>query len=307
MARPASLDRGTVGVLLGILVFSDTAAAQTLRNDPEEFIAVPPVGGPPASLLLETPVLAFVPKGTMRVTASAGVTERMTVPYSGLRGDLTEWGRLRVDIGFGSRIQMRVEGVLQQVLRIDRDRSQPLPPVDTGGLSARDVGDFSVVTIARVMPETDRRPAVGLRVEAKLPNTNQRNGLGTNTTDVLLSAPLQKHFGQVLVAADLGVGILTEPTDAQRQNDVLLYGLAAAWQPTPRTLFSAEVVGRWAVAGETLGTSDRAVARFGGSRSFGSFAVGVILTRGLTETAGRFGASIVVSYGFRVFRNVRPD
>jgi len=78
------------------------------------------------------------------------------------------------------------------------------------------------------MPERRRKPAVGLRIEAKLPNTNQKRGIGTNTTGVLLSVTFQKAPGRLLVITDLGLGTLIEPTDEQTQNDVLLCGLAAA-------------------------------------------------------------------------------
>lgn len=280
-----------------------TAASQTV--DP--MVPVPPVEGVPGPLFFQTPTLSFVPKGTVRITAGATYLSDVTIPSSGLAGDLSQFGLVRFDFGFSNRIEVRVQGMVRQHLDIDEGRSHQVPPSQVTGNSTHDAGDFSVITIARLLPETDKLPTVGFRVEAKLPNTDEQRGIGTNTTDVILSVPIQKSFGKMFVVADAGIGILTEPKNAQSQNDVLVYGLAAAYAPTPRLLVSGEVAGRWATSGSEPGTGSQATLRTGVSYSFGPSAVGVLLSRGLDHNGERFGVGVFFSYGFRVMHSIRPD
>jgi hypothetical protein len=216
--------------LLLAALSAGVAAAQTA--DP--MVPVPPVEGVPGPLFFQTPTLSFVPKGTMRVSVGASYLEGVSIPASGLAGDLEKLGLVRVDIGFSSRIEVRVQGTFRDRLVIDEKRSHQVPPSEVTSDTTHDSGDFSVITIARVLPQRGALPALGLRVEAKLPNTDERRGIGTNTTDVILSVPMQDRFGNLLVVADAGLGILTEPKNAQSQNDVLVYGLAVAYAAAPR-------------------------------------------------------------------------
>ena len=243
-----------------------------------EFVEVPPIEGIPGPLFFQMPTLTFVPKGTMRVTVGARWQDDVELPYSGLTGDLAQLGMLRVDVGFGSRIAVRVQGTTRQVLRIDWDKSRQVPPseVDATDDSTNDAGDFSVLTVAQVMPQRGWKPALGLRVEAKLPNTNERKGIGTNTTDVLLSVPAQSRFGRLVVNTDLGIGILTQPTNAQAQTDTLLYGLAAAYEATPRWMLSGELFGRWSSAGGVPGTGNRGGVHAAASWATGPWAFGLL-------------------------------
>ncbi len=273
----------------------------------ETFVPVPPVEGVPGPLFFQTPTLAFVPKGTVRLTLGASYLHDVSIPTSGLAGNLQQLGLVRADIGFSSRIEVRVQGMLRQRLEIDQERSHQVPPSQVTGDTTHDAGDFSVITIARLLPERQVLPAIGLRVEAKLPNTNEQRGIGTNTTDVILSVPMQKTYGKMFVVVDAGIGILTEPTNAQSQNDVLVYGFAAAYSATPRLLVSGELAGRWAASGSHPGTGDQATLRAGAAYSFGPSAVGVLLSRGLDRYGERFGVALVFSHGFRVTRSIRPD
>ncbi|HPA53202.1 MAG TPA: hypothetical protein PLP50_16545 [Thermoanaerobaculia bacterium] len=283
---------------------------ESLAGKPEgagEFVPVPPVVGIPGPLFFETPTLTFVPKGTIRVTAGVRWLNEVEYPYSGLSGDLAQLPVVRVDVGFGSRIEVRVQGAARQRLRIDWDASDVHPPAEVSGDATADAGDFSVVTIAQVMPERGWKAAFGLRVEVKLPNTSEKAGIGTNTTDVLLSVPAQKRLGRLVFNSDVGVGILTQPTSAQRQTDVLLYGLAAAYEASPAWMLSAEVNGRWTSSGGKPGTGNHSTVRMGASWSTGPVAVGLVLSRGFGEGGERFGGLLAVSYGFRIYDRVRAE
>lgn len=306
------LPRGAVVALALLLATGSARAAdrpEGVAFPDAEFVEVPAIEGIPGPLFLEMPTLTFVPKGTMRVTLGARWQDDVELPYSGLAGDLAQLGMVRVDVGFGSRIAVRIQGTTRQVLKIDWDQSRQVPPsnVDPADDRTDDAGDFSVLTVAQIMPQRGWKPALGLRVEAKLPNTSQANGIGTNTTDVLLSVPAQSRFGRLVVNTDVGLAILTHPTNAQAQTDSLLYGLSAAYELTPRWLVSGELVGRWAHNGGTIGTGNRGGVHVGVSWSKGPLAVGLIASHGYGEGGERIGGLLSVSYGFRVFESVRRD
>lgn len=301
--------KGRVFLLLTGLAFAGMGAAQTTdtAQTKETMVPVPPVEGVPGPLFFETPTLAFIPKGTARVTVGAAWKNGVSIPSSGLAGDLAQLGLVRVDLGFSSRIEVRVQGIVRQRLAIDEERSHQVPPSQVTGDTTHDAGDFSVITIMRLMPDRSGRPTLGLRVEAKLPNTDEQRGIGTDTTDVIISLPVQQRFGKLFVVADVGLGILTEPKNAQSQNDVLVYGLAGAYAATPRLLFSGELAGRWADSGSHPGTGNQSTIRAGSSYSFGPTAVGLLVSRGLDRNGERWGVTLALSYGFRVLRSIVPD
>ena len=280
--------------------------AQEPASTAEAFIPVVLPGEVPATQLLKTNDLTLVPKGTIRVGLSADYLKEVEFPYSGLAGDLWQLGVLRLDFGLGDRVQVQVHGILNQRLSIDEAASQPVPPAEVTAGATTDVGDFTVTTLVRVMDERTSWPGVGFRVEAKLPNTNDAKGIGTNTTDVIVTGLLQKRFGDLTVFSDVGIGILTEPTLLGSQNDVLEYGVAATYLVSRHVLFMGEVNGRWAPSGELPGTEDHSQLRGGLAWRQGGLTCEFLLTKGLTRYDEQWGAAFGLSFGFPVFKRVRP-
>ena len=89
------------------------------------------------------------------------------------------------------------------------------------------------------MAEAAGRPALGIRFATKLPNASNESGLGLDTTDFYVSLLGAKTVQSIRVVGNLGVGILADPTNGHRQNDVLTYGLSFARAMTQ----AAEIVG----------------------------------------------------------------
>lgn len=280
--------------------------AQEPASTTEVLLPVIPPGEVPATQLLKTNDLAFVPKGTIRVGLSADYLKEVELPFSGLAGDLWQFGVLRVDIGFSDRVEVQVRGIVRQSLSVDEGRSTPVPPVTVSSGTTHDVGDFTATTLVRVMDEKVWWPAVGFRVEAKLPNTDEAKGIGTNSTDVIVTALLQKRFGDLTVFSDVGIGILTEPTLLRSQNDVLEYGLAAKYLVSRHIMFMGEVNGRWAPSGYLPGTEDHSQLRGGLAWRQGGLTCEFLLTKGLTHYDEQWGAAFGLSFGFPVFKRVRP-
>ena len=89
------------------------------------------------------------------------------------------------------------------------------------------------------MPERASRPAFGFRFATKLPNAGNESGLGLDTTDFFASVLVGKTTRSVRIVGNIGLAILGDPTNGDRQNDVLAYGLSFARALTN----AAEVVG----------------------------------------------------------------
>ncbi len=259
----------------------------------------------PATQLLKTNDLYLAPKGTLRVGVAVTFLDRIEIPYSGLAGDLWQYGVIRLDAGLGDRVEVQVRGIFRQSLSIDAARSQPVPPVTAASGTTSDVGDFDFTTIVRVMDDDGAWPAVGFRVEAKLPNTDETRGIGTNSTDVILTALLQKRVDRLTVFTDVGLGILTEPSVTHSQNDVLEYGVGAKVLVSRHVMFMGEWNGRWAPSGSLPGTEDHAQLRGGLSWRQGGLTCEFLVSRGLTRYDERWGASFALSFGFPIFERVR--
>lgn len=170
-------------------------------------------------------------RGDLLIGAGAAYAGGVAFPLSGLEGDLLAIGRLSFAYGLADRILVEVRGDVRQVLYVERrgDSEVELEEgVDDGTTS--DVGDFRIgFTLA---PLGSRRGASGgARVEVKLPNSDERKGIGTNTTDVRLSLLGSYGFERLRFTADLGIGILEAPVEGFEQNDVLVYAAELLYGP----------------------------------------------------------------------------
>jgi hypothetical protein len=147
-----------------------------------------------------------------------------------------------------------------------------------------------------VLPENRLRPALGLRIETKLPNTNQDRGIGTNTTDITMSALATKQYGRALVFADVGIGILTASRQLNDQNDVLVYGLGFMWKINQRFQHAEKSTASSSRQQIPLGTEDRSAARLGAVWTLSRLAFEALAVHGITEREGDFGLIVGISW-----------
>jgi hypothetical protein len=239
----------------------------------------------PVALGLQTNTLVLVPKGAAQIHTAFEFRPDWQAPITHAHGDFYRFGMLRFDFGIAPNVNIQVRGALRQVLRFDH------------GANANDVGDFSVATIARIVAAGKHRPALGFRIETKLPNTNQDRGLGTNTTDVAMSVLATKQYGRALVFADLGLAILTAPRQLNDQNDVMVYGLGLLWNLSRHFQLAGEINGFVSPRDQIpLGTEDRSAARLGGSWKLSRFALEILAVKGLTKREGNFGLMVGLSW-----------
>ena len=270
------------------------------------------------SLILSTSVSAFsqqrplltedvdiAPEGTVEIAAGVDFEQNVKFPLSGLKGDLTRVGDIRIRTGFAPNVEFQIEGVLQNFLAIN---SQTLPspiPLALDGNSTNDTGDFILSTKIKLKNETNRLPAVGFKFGFELPNSDQARGIGTNQINVFGKILLQKKFGRVAgktprvnVFGNLGIGIMSAPLSSFTQNDLFLYGLAGIYKVSDRINIVSEVNGRLNTrsGAAPLGTESVSQFRIGTQIKASNLRFDTAAIFGLTKFSPRTGITFGVTY-----------
>jgi hypothetical protein len=242
------------------------------------------INSPPIPLTLQTNMLQLPPKRGRWLHAGFEWRQNWQAPITRAVGDLYRYGTLRFDFGLAENVSFQIRGAVRQILK------------SNSKTVARDAGDFSLATVARVLSETPHRPALGFRVETKLPNTNQDRGIGNNTTDITMSILATKQIGSTLVFSDLGLVIMSAPRQINDQNDALVYGLGLMWNLNKTIQLAGEINGFTSPRNQIpLGTEDRSVARLGLAYKLPKIALEILTARGLLKREGDWGIAAGIS------------
>jgi hypothetical protein len=247
------------------------------------------------------------PIGAGRLLIEGGLDYSVDAQYpaAGLQGDLLRLPLLGVSIGISSIAELQIDGGIYNRLRISSREDAPLSDMLTvDGDTTSDVEDFIVATKIRVMPEAARHPALAVRFATKLPNAENESGLGLDTIDFFASLLGAKTVQSVRLVGNIGVGILSDPTTIDRQNDVLTYGVSFARAITDRAEFVGEINGRWSTrSGEpSPGTESRSLLNLGGRYTAGSLRLDGGLFFGLTTVDPTVGFTLGFTYVFNAFQ-----
>ena len=176
----------------------------------------------------------IIPPGSIRIEAGIDFMQDAKFPVSGITGDLTRVGVIGVNIGMGPNVEFQIEGVAQNVLAINSRGPSAIPlTLVPGANSTNDTGDFTLSAKFKLRNETKRGPSLGFRFGVQLPNSTQSTGIGLNQTNAYGSVLVGKKFGndgRFNMFGNLGIAILTAPTELFTQNDVVTYGLAGIFR-----------------------------------------------------------------------------
>ncbi len=247
----------------------------------------------------------ITPEGAVEVGAGVDFLQNAKFPLSGLKGDLTRVGDIRVSVGFASNIEFQVDGVLQNFLAINSAVTPAPIPLSLDGNSTNDVGDFTLSTKIKLRSETRNFPALGFKFGFQLPNSNQARGIGTNETNVFGKILVQKKFGKRAgktprfnAFGNLGIGILTAPLERFTQNDVFLYGLAGIYSVNDRINVVGEINGRANTrnGNAPLGTESISQLRLGAQIKASGIRFDTAAIFGLTKFSPRTGVTFGVTY-----------
>jgi len=247
------------------------------------------------------------PIGAGRVLVEGGIdyAHNQFYPASGLKGNLWRIPTIGLSIGLSSIAELQLDGGPFDRLTINERRDAPLSSLVTAtGTTTHDVEDLVIATKIRLTSEAPGRPAIGVRFATKLPNASNESGLGVDTTDFYASLLAAKTIESIRVVANVGVGILADPTVGNRQNDVLTYGLSFARALTQQTEVVGELNGRASTRSGTPfpGTESRSIIKLGGRYTRGPirFDGGVYL--GLTTADPTIGLTTGFTYVFDAFK-----
>jgi len=229
-----------------------------------------------AALAQQRPLVTQDPEtiGAGRLLIEGGIEYDRDVvyPVSGLGGNLFQVPILGASVGISSIAELQIDHASYDHLSITSRQTAPLSGLLTvTGKSTGDFDDLIVATKIRVAPEAARRPAFGVRFATKLPNAGNESGLGLDTTDFFATVLAGKTIESIRIVGNLGLGILGDPTDGNRQNDVVMYGLSLARAVTNAAEVVGEINGR---------ANTRAAGALPGTESRGIFRVGMRYTKG---------------------------
>ena len=226
-------------------------------------------------------------------------------PVSGLQGNLLRLPTIGVSVGLSSIAELQIKGGLYDRLSITRrNPAAPLANLLTvTGDTTHDVEDATIGLKIRIAPETTTRPGFGFRFATKLPNASNEAGLGLDTMDFFSSLLVAKTVQSVRIVGNVGAGILSDPTDGNRQNDVLTYGLSFARAVTQQAEFVGEFNGRWSTRSGVPfpGTESRGLLRLGGRYTRGSVRFDSAVYFGLTTVDPTIGVTVGFTYVFNAF------
>ncbi len=260
----------------------------------------------PLTLAQQRPLITedveVVKPGSVRIEFGFDFTQQKKYPVSGLQGDLSRLGVASMTFGLAPNVEVEVGGVIHNSLAISR-RGTSAIPLDLKNInSTSDVGDFFLATKIKVRNETNYVPALGLRFGVSLPNSNQARGIGLNQTNFFMTALASKTIGKFRVSGNIGLGILTAPTQLFSQNDVMLYGLSAVYPLNERVSLLGEINGRLNTRKTIpLGTESDSEARFGARFKASGLLWDVSALTGFNKNSIKSGVSFGLTYEGQLF------
>ena len=244
----------------------------------------------------------IIPPGTLRIEGGLDFMQDVKYSVSGIKGDLTRVGVIGVSIGMGPNVEFQIEGVAQNVLSINSRGLSAIPlNLAAGANSTNDTGDFTLWAKFKLRNETARGPSLGFRFGVGLPNSSQGTGIGLNQTNAYGQILVGKKFGQdgrFNTFGNLGIAILTAPTELFSQNDVITYGMAGIFRINRQFSVAGEVNGRANTrpGSGPLGTESQSEARLGMQIRASGLRFDFAGIKGLTTFSPNSGFTVGVTY-----------
>lgn len=246
----------------------------------------------------------ITPAGSIEIGVGVDFFQNAKFPLSGINGDLTRVGDIRVRTGYSANVELQIEGSVQNYVSINSLNPSPIP-LRLNGNSTNDFDDFTVSAKIKLRNETSLLPAIGLKFGYQMPNTDQSRGIGTNQINIFTKILLQKSFGSFVgktprfkALGNIGLGIMTAPIERFSQNDLILYGAAGIYRLTDRVNILGEVNGRANTrsGAAPLGTESVGQFRLGTQVRASGLRFDAAAAFGLTKFSPRTGVIVGVTY-----------
>ncbi len=245
----------------------------------------------------------IAPPGTLNISAGVDFIQNAKFPLSGLKGDLTKVGDIRIRQGFASNVEIQIEGTIQNYLAINSQTASAIP-LTISNNSTNDFDDFTISAKIKLRNETKNLPALGMKFGYQLPNTDQAKGIGLNQINIFSKILVQKKFGKkkgqdprANVYGNIGLAIMTAPIERFTQNDILIYGLAGIFRINDRINVAGEINGRQNTRSNIpLGTESLSQFRVGTQIKASGLRFDTAAIFGLTKSSPRTGVTFGVTY-----------
>jgi hypothetical protein len=246
-----------------------------------------------------------VGSGLILLEGGFDIQRGILYPLSGLEGNLLRVPVLGVSLGLSSIAELQLDGGFYNRLTVTSREPAPLSGlVDFEGDETTDVEDLVVATKVRLLSEGASRPAIGMRLATRLPNAGNESGLGRDTIDFFTSILVGKTVESIRVVGNLGVGILSDPTEGHRQGDVLTYGLSVARAVAEGVEVVGDINGHYAPTNDEdtpPGAESRGAIRVGGRFTRGTVRLDGGIIIGMTPRDPAFGVTAGLTWVFRGF------
>lgn len=253
---------------------------------------------------LLTDDIDITPSGSIEIGVGVDFLQDAKFRLSGIEGDVTRLGNIRIRTGLAPNVEMQIEGTLQNFVSIN-NRTPSYIPLTVSGNSTNDFDDLVSSVKVKLRSETKRIPAIGLKMGFQMPNTDQAKGIGTNQINIFTKLLVQKKFGSVLnrtakfnLFGNIGLGIFTAPLDRFTQNDMLIYGIAGIYRVNSRINILSEINGRENIrrTAAPVGTESHSELRVGAQIKASSLRFDAAATFGLTKHTHRTGLIFGITY-----------
>ena len=258
-----------------------------------------PVGAQQRPLLTEDP--ETIGDGLILLETGIQHAWDQTFTVSGLEGNVLRGPLLGLSFGMGPNAEIQIDGVSVSRLRISDRFDAPLSSVvNVSGDSTQSFGDIVVGAKVKLVSEGARMPAIALRFATRLPNLSNESGLGLDTIDFFQSLLVGKTVQSIRVVGNVGLGILSDPTRGDRQNDVLTYGFSLARAFAEGAEIVGEINGHASTRRGTPppGTESRATMTFGLRYTRGTVRLDGGLFTGFTSRDPRVGLTLGLTWVF---------
>ncbi len=243
-----------------------------------------------------------VGSGLVLIEAGFDYQQDQRFPVSGLSGNLRSLPRFGVSVGVSSIAELQIDNVSYDTLRITGRADAPLSHfLRVSGDSTSSWSDTVVGAKSRLLSEGAVRPGIALRFATKLPNAGNEEGIGLDTMDYYNTLLIGKTMRSLRVVGNIGIGILSDPTRGDRQNDVLVYGISLARAFAEGAEIVGEVNGRANTrrGDPPPGTDSSGYVRFGARFTRGLVRVDAALVAGLTPRDAGIGVTTGLTWVFR--------
>ena len=265
-------------------------------------VCVPSAYAQQRPLVTEDP--ETIGSGLVLIEGGFDLQKDVFYPASGLEGNLLRIPTLGVSFGISSIAELQIDGGIYNGLNVKSRRDAPLSHLlDFDGDHTHDVEDIVIGTKIRFVAESPSHPAVGLRFATKLPNASNESGLGLDTTDFYFSALLGKTVQSIRMVGNAGLGILADPVEGNRQNDVFTYGFSIARAVKQGIEVVGEINGRLNTRSGTppVGTESRGAMRLGARFTRATVRVDAGLIFGMTSRDPSIGLTAGATWVFKGF------